>query len=568
VVSAGASTMWAMLTEPGGSLSDPPPSAGGALVQYGEVFTRRWVVELILDLCGYTADTDLTTRRLVEPAIGSGAFLTPVLDRLLEAREKYSPDRPWDELLPAILAMDVQPGHVRTCRRLVVGRLTGAGCPAETANRLAASWVRKGDFLLDQVPGGVDYVVGNPPYVRIEDVAPRLLAEYRRACPTMGGRADIYIGFFERGLDMLNEGGTLAFICADRWMRNQYGRRLREKIIKDGFALDSCLVMHDVAAFENEVSAYPAITVLTRGPQGDVGIGEAGESFDSNAAADFASWSSLRTRDSLHAATVRGARLPHWHRTADSWPDGSPETLAWLEEIQDRHPPLEDREAGTRIGIGVATGADAVYITRDAGAAEPERMLPLAMSADVKSGTYGWTGHYLVNPWDEDGLVDLDEWPRLSEYLGRNAAAVLRRSISKRSPASWYRTIDRVTPSLTGQPKLLLEDMKRQPNPVLEPGGHYPHHNLYYLVSRQWDLEVLGGLLLSEVVERQIAAYCVKMRGKTLRFQAQYLRRVHAPRPDEISAGAAEELVAAFRIRDRAAATAAALRAYEMNALP
>ncbi|MFA1549323.1 Eco57I restriction-modification methylase domain-containing protein [Actinomadura chokoriensis] len=557
-----------MLTEPGGSLTDTPPNAGTVPVQYGEVFTRRWIVELILDLCGYSVDTDLTARRLVEPAIGSGAFLMPVLDRLLEAKEKHSPDRPWDELLPAILAMDVQPRHVRTCRRLVAGRLTRSGCPAETANRLATAWVREGDFLLDRVAGGVDYVVGNPPYIRIEDVAPGLLAAYRRTCPTMGGRADIYIGFFERGLDLLDEGGTLAFICADRWMRNQYGRRLREKIVEGGFAVDSCLVMHDVAAFENEVSAYPAITVLKRAPQGEVGIGEAGESFDSKAAADFAAWSNLRARGPLHGATVSGSRLPHWHRTADSWPDGTPEVLAWLEELQDRHPPLEDRGAGTRIGIGVATGADAVYITRDAEAAEPERMLPLAMSADVKSGTYAWTGHYLVNPWDEDGLVDLDEWPRLSEYLSRNATAVLRRSISKRSPASWFRTIDRVTSSLTEQPKLLLEDMKRQPNPVLEPGGHYPHHNLYYLVSQKWDLEALGGLLLSEVVERQISAYCVKMRGKTLRFQAQYLRRVHAPRPEQISASVAEELVVAFRTRDRAAATAAALRAYGMNSLP
>jgi hypothetical protein len=63
-------------------------------------------------------------------------------------------------------------------------------------------------------------------------------------------------------------------------------------------------------------------------------------------------------------------------------------------------------------------------------------MLPLAMSADVKSGKYGWTGHYLVNPWDEGGPVDLDEWPRLSEYLNSDATAVLHRSIAKRSPAS------------------------------------------------------------------------------------------------------------------------------------
>ncbi|TDB74612.1 SAM-dependent methyltransferase [Actinomadura sp. KC216] len=537
-------------------------------VEYGEVFTRQWIVELILDLTGYLPDVDLTTKKILEPAVGSGAFLGPVLDRLLEARRKHRPDAPWDDLSSVVLAMDLQAHHVRACRRLAVERLVAAGCPDETAADLAAAWVRKGDFLLEESIDSADFVVGNPPYIRIEDLSPDTLAAYRRACPTMGGRADTYIGFYERGLDLLSDGGSLGFICADRWMRNQYGRRLREKILKEGYAVEACLVMHDVSAFETEVSAYPAITVLARRDQRDVAVGEATALFDAHAALDFSAWARTRTETPLRGAGVRSSRLPHWHRTTDSWPDGSPEMLAWLEDLQDRHPPLEDRAAGTRIGIGVATGADAVYVTRDADAAERERMLPLAMPADLKNGSYEWSGHYLVNPWDEDGLVDLDQWPRLTDYLDRNARAVLRRSISKRSPASWYRTIDRVNLSLTGQPKLLLADMKKKTHPVLEPGGRYPHHNLYYIVSDVWDLEALGGLLLSEVVERQVAAYCVKMRGGTLRFQAQYLRRLHAPRPDRIPARILDDLAAAFRTRDRDAATAAALAAYGSARIP
>ena len=560
--------MWTMLREPGGNLTEVARGGDARSVEYGEVFTRQWIVELILDLCGYVPDVDLTTRRLLEPAVGSGAFLGAVLDRLLASRARHAPDSAWDELSPAVLAMDLQLNHVRKCRHLVLERLTTAGCPTEVAARLAASWVRKADFLLDDSIDGVDFVIGNPPYIRIEDLDPGLLAAYRQACTTMTGRSDVYIGFYERGLDLLRENGSLAFICADRWMRNQYGRRLREKIVKGGFAVGACLIMHDVDAFDDEVSAYPAITVLTREPQGEVVVGEATAWFDADAAADFSAWSLDQSDATFRSAGVRGSRLPHWHSTTDSWPDGSPETLAWLEDLQDRHPPLEDREAGTRIGIGVATGADAVYVTQDAEAAERERMLPLAVAADIKSGSYDWTGHYLVNPWDEDGLVNLDQWPRLSEYLNRNATAILRRSISKRSPRSWHRTIDRVTMSLTARPKLLLEDMKRRTNPVLEPGGHYPHHNLYYLVSDLWDLEALGGLLLSEVVERQVAAYCVKMRGGTLRFQAQYLRRIHVPEPGRVPDSVLGELVTAFRKRDRAAATAAALAAYNLKDLP
>src|SRR5579863_465657 len=51
----------------------------------GAVFTRREVVEFILDLAGYTADKPLHRARVLEPSMGHGDFLVPVIDRLLES---------------------------------------------------------------------------------------------------------------------------------------------------------------------------------------------------------------------------------------------------------------------------------------------------------------------------------------------------------------------------------------------------------------------------------------------------------------------------------------------------
>src|SRR5699024_6290836 len=107
--------------------------------------------------------------------------------------------------------------------------------------------------------------------------------------------------------------------------------------------------------------------------------------------------------------------------------------------------------------------------------------------------------------------------------------AVQGRFVARKYPDKWHRTIDRVYPGLAERPKLLLQEMKAQITPVYEPGGLYPQHNLYYIVSTGWDLEVLGGLLLSRVAEAFIDAYGVKMRGGTLRFQAQYLRKIRVP---------------------------------------
>ena len=107
--------------------------------------------------------------------------------------------------------------------------------------------------------------------------------------------------------------------------------------------------------------------------------------------------------------------------------------------------------------------------------------------------------------------------------------------------------------------------MKAHIHPVLEPGGYYPHHNLYYVVSDTWDMEVLGGILLSRIAQAFIEAYCVRMRGGTLRFQAQYLKRIRVPRPDQIDPITQGALRTAFRDRDTDAATLAAADAYGID---
>jgi len=216
----------------------------------------------------------------------------------------------------------------------------------------------------------------------------------------------------------------------------------------------------------------------------------------------------------------------------------------------------------------VATGADEVFVTKTPPDIESDRLLPLAMVRDLATGKFKWSGHYLVNPWTEAGaLVRLTEYPRLAKYLDDNGLQLKKRHIAGKFPANWYRTIDNVNSSLTGRAKLLIPDMRLTIHPVLDDGKTYPHHNLYYVVSDTWDMRVLGGLLLSRVAQAFIEAYAVKMRGGTLRFQAQYLRRIRVPRQSDLTEGDRRGLTEAFEQRDVEAATRVALRLYGLEDL-
>ena len=546
----------------GTSVQGTVPSTGTA-----EVFTQTWVVNLILDLAGYTPDRDLASMTLVEPSCGTGAFLTAVVDRLVESARQSGTDLTTVGAT-AVRAYDVAGRNVEDAQKVVVKRLRVAGYSAAAADALARAWVQTGDFLLqDDERGVADFVVGNPPYIRLEAVPRRLMAPYRERYVTMRGRSDIYVGFMERSLQLLRPSGVLGFICPDRWMRNQYGADLRE-LIAASHAVETVIAMDGANAFDQDVSAYPAIVVVRHAAQGPANIVAANQLFGERDAVQLAEWARSPKSRPLATSAFKASRLDHWFVGRDLWPTGSPAQLSLVAELEARFPPLEDPMTGTTVGVGVATGADEVFIVDDPSVVEADRLLPLVRPDDIKLGSVEWRGHHLVNPWDESGLVDLARYPRLKNYFEEHAEALKARHISRKYPARWYRTIDRVTPSLQQQPKLLLPDIKAKSHPVLDDGDYYPHHNLCFVVSESWDLDVLGGLLLSDVTNLLVGAYCVRMRGGWYRFQPQYLRRIRVPPIEAVKRRHRKALARAFADRDVASATAVALRVYGLKELP
>lgn len=308
--------------------------------------------------------------------------------------------------------------------------------------------------------------------------------------------------------------------------------------------------MHNADAFHNEVDAYPAITIIRRQVQGSAIV--------ASAAPEAGNVGSRQLREALLACArnttrelvtgIRTAVVKSWFKGADPWPCHSPDQLALLRRLEDQFPTLE---SNARVGIGVATGNDQVFITKDARLVEPSRLLKLALVKDLCQGALNWSGHYLVDPWDTDGLVDLNQFPKLRGYFEKHSVALKKRHTATKNAHGWFRTIDRVTHSLIRRPKLYIADIKNVLDPVLDAGETYPHHNLYYVQSDDWDLEVLGGLLMSAVGQFFVESYGVRMRGGYLRFQAQYLRRIRVPDPKTITRAQSDALRDAFRKRDR-----------------
>ena len=142
---------------------------------------------------------------------------------------------------------------------------------------------------------------------------------------------------------------------------------------------------------------------------------------------------------------------------------------------------------------------------------------------------------------------------------------IRKRHVSRKNPNGWYRTIDRIYPALAKQPKLLIPDIKGGAHIVYEDGMFYPHHNLYYITSEQWDLKVLQAVLQSGIAELFVNTYSTKMRGGYLRFQAQYLRRICVPFWRDVPEHLRRELVDGVKNGDISRRNEAIFKLYGMN---
>ncbi|MEW5772264.1 MAG: Eco57I restriction-modification methylase domain-containing protein [Thermodesulfobacteriota bacterium] len=531
----------------------------GGIEARGAIFTRPEVVDFILDLAGYTPNRPLYKLRLLEPSFGGGDFLLSAVGRLLTAwRKAGAHGDAQDVLRDAIRAVELHRETFCATRDAVVRLLQREGIAPDSARSLATHWLCQGDFLLLRMEGRFDYVVGNPPYVRQELIPSALLSEYRRRYQTMYDRADIYVPFIERSLALLAKGGSLGFICADRWMKNRYGGPLRDLVDKH-FHLKFYVDMTDTPAFHSEVIAYPAITVICREAAGDTQVAH-------RPAIDRPTLSALAQAmfEPSEAGPVR--TLARVTSGSEPWLIESADQMSLIRRLEDRYPSLE--AAGCKVGIGVATGADKAFIGEYASLdVEPDRKLPLATTRDIVSGEVQWRGLGVINPFeDAGGLVDLRSYPRLWGYLKARREVIAKRHCAQKAPANWYRTIDRITPALARTPKLLIPDIKGKANVVYERGDLYPHHNLYFVTSSEWDLRALQAVLLSEVSRLFVATYSTKMRGGFLRFQAQYLRRIRIPLWASVPIELRGELADAAVRRDLQACNRAVFKLFGLTA--
>ena len=401
--------------------------------------------------------------RVLDPACGDGALLLAAFARLLDERRwlDRAQGRGFDAATAAVAiigrnlhGVDLQPDAIAAADAALRARAAELGATGVVAQ------LRVGDALLDaslawpvSFPGvfagddpGFDCVVGNPPYVKLQELrrdraelVERLVATYASA---RTGNFDLYLPFIERGVSLLARDGRLAYVTPSPWVINEHGEGLRG-FVRRTRSLARWIDLRGYQAFPGAVT-YTALQVFRRQPQPGIRCELA-----PRGPADLAPPDLLEREREPDTGLLDFASLPE----RGPWRLLPPDEARLHARLDARCTPLVD--CCEQIAVGVQTSADAIFHLervgprryRQTGANAPADELaledallhPLLSGAEVDRYRAPRTDTYLLLPYAitdaRARLLAADElardYPLTWAYLRRHEPALRARERGK-----------------------------------------------------------------------------------------------------------------------------------------
>ncbi len=240
--------------------------------------------------------------------------------------------------------------------------------------------------------GGFEVVVGNPPYVRQEllgSLKPYLAHRFR----AYHGVADLYVYFFERGLELLRPGGRLSFVVTNKWLRAGYAEPLRRLLAEHAW-LETLVDLGHAKEIFPEADVFPSIVVLAK-PQP--------EAPPPVPRVSVISRDEVRLDDLGRQVEEGGFDVPRERLGGGPWVLEPAGVEALMAKIRARGVPLLEY-AGVKPYYGIKTGLNEAFLvdtaTRDRLVAEDGRsaeiLKPYLRGQDVRRWRAEWVGLWMI----------------------------------------------------------------------------------------------------------------------------------------------------------------------------
>lgn len=499
---------------------------------------------------------ELGSIRVLDPACGSGAFLIEAFDqlhaeyraanaRLDELRghaELFDLDR--QILQNNLYGVDLNEEAIEICRLSLWiktaqrgKKLTSLDHTIRVGNSvvsdpavhpLAFDWPAA--FPEVTASGGFDVVVGNPPYIRQEWLAP-FKPYWEQSFKSFHGVADIFTYFFELGVNLLRPRGRMGFITSGSWVRGNFGAPLRAFLAQHA-AVDSLVDFGEYQPFEDAEMIRPTIAVLTKQPPGG--------------RMKLFKWlTSGSPPENLSEVISSAPTMRTNHLGADAWELDPDDVLAIRAKLAAGGKPLTKFVNG-QILYGIKTGSNEVFVIDEAkrqellrrDARSAEIIKPFVQGTHLRPWYVEQSTEYLIFTRRGIRLEDYPavleyltqfrnklepkpaDWPAKKEWLGRKAGSY-----------QWYEMQDAVD-YWEGfeQPKIVWPDISKLPRFSMDSESRYLGNTGYVIpVEDYFLLGVLSSWATWFFISK--TAQPLRLRGDRWQYRliAQFMEHVPIP---------------------------------------
>jgi type I restriction-modification system DNA methylase subunit len=357
------------------------------------------------------------------------------------------------------------------------------------------------EFATVYSDGGFDVILGNPPYIRIQELkkSQSEIAEYlgeSNEYSTPYYNYDIAIPFVERCQHLMNEDARLSFILTNKWLQARYGRKLRG-ILSESKSVNQLIDFTDQQVFEG-ISTYVAILSLTSESNDKISYGEVVDAEDN--LQEILTAIDHGNTDVIERGRAKSFEAGYETLTENPWTFVPKEEASIIDDINDFQ---NLGEIADRIFVGIQTSKDDVYILDVVGehddvfvcnsdslgkTVEIEKGIakPLLKGSEFQKWQTEDHSKIVVYPYNvyetSAGFdADLMEWshietkyPNASQYLKANKQALEgRQGGDWEGSDDWYEFGRRQNVDQFGQTKIMTSVLNKNSKFSIDDGSNY-----------------------------------------------------------------------------------------------
>ncbi|EKQ9227574.1 Eco57I restriction-modification methylase domain-containing protein [Campylobacter jejuni] len=390
---------------------------------------------------------------------------------------------------------------------------------------------------------GFDLIIGNPPYIRqeeLKELKPHLAKNYK----VYKGTSDIYTYFYELGFNVLKDNGVLSYITSNKYTRAGYGEALREFLLKNVKVLeytdlngikvfDSATVDTSILCFEKSKSKdnkfkYLALSnEILKTCAYDIGLYKDFAEFSQNSLSKESFTFSDENTSALKAKIERiGTPLKEWY--------------------------------GLNINYGIKTGYNEAFIittekrneilAKCKDEAEKERTAKLIRKMlrgrDIKRYSYEWAGLWVIGTFPSL-KINIEQYPALKQYLSQFLPHIEQsgeKGCRKKTSNKWFETQDNIAYyEEFEKEKIVWAEMTKEACFVYDNSNFFTNQTCYFFTH--CDYKYLLAILNSRLIVYYMQYISSHLGQGAFRWIRQYIEKLPIPKINSKNEKLADELI-------------------------